>query len=64
MTEGKNVLNCRVTCWFVLSATGCVDLRLLARRAEKPNSRLKMFRPIRAMICSGFMQSYAHLMMT
>lgn len=43
----------RITCWFVLSATGCADLRLLARMAEKPNRRLKRFRPIRAIICFG-----------
>lgn len=40
----------KITCWFVLSAAGCVNMRLLARRAENPNSRLKMFRLIRVII--------------
>lgn len=43
--------NCRITCWVVLNVAGNVDLMLTDRKAEKPNSRQKIFRPIRVIIC-------------
>lgn len=46
------------TCGLALKAVGFVFVRLLAKRAEKPNSRLKTFRPIRMMICATLPQNW------
>lgn len=45
------------TCWLALKVVAFVAVRLLAKRAEKPNSRLKIFRPIRMMICATLPQN-------